>query len=323
MKSSRNPVVMAAVAATIWMLPATPAAALVNPVVHANELGQSATPPARVAPVQPATPVLPADVIDDIDREARRADADDLRRELENLLRQYPPSLGTVLRADPGLIADQNYLATYPELARFVARYPQVARDARFYVGEPTRPLDAQGAAIDMWRNMFEAMSIVTVFAGVCFVVIWLIRAALDHRRWLRMSKVQVEVHQKLFDRLATNDDLMRYIQTPAGQRFLDSSPIALDAPSRAGDVSAPINRILWSVQIGVVLAAAGIGLYWISGRVIAEVGQFLSFVGVMGLTLGVGFVVSAGVAYLISRRLGLVVQGPGTADRPSTEPSR
>lgn len=325
MKSSRKPVMMAAVAATMWMLPATPAAALVNPVVHVNEFAQSATPSPRVTtPAQPASPT-PAPWVAPIQRDplVGEADAGDLRRELESLLRQYPPSLTTVLRADPFLLGDPNYLATYPELARFVQTYPQVARDARYYVGEPGRPLDAQSAAMELWRNMFEALSIISVMVSLVFGMGWLVRTVLDYRRWLRMSKVQVDVHQKLFDRLATNDDLMRYVQTPAGQRFLDSAPIALDAPSKGGEVSAPINRILWSVQIGVVLAAAGVGLLWISGRVAAEVSQFLSFVGVMGLTLGIGFVVSAGVAFLISRRLGLIAPGGQTAERPAVEPLR
>ena len=320
MRYGRNPVMVAALAMVMWTAPAVPAAALINPVVHVNEFAQSATPPAR-----PAVPVPPQQVVAPVGAEHARAtaDADDLRRELENLLRQYPPSLQTVLRADPGLIADQGYLSTYPELARFVAQYPQIARDARFYLGEPGRPLDAQSAAIDMWRGTFENMTVMSVFLVVCFALGWLVRTTLDYRRWLRASKVQVDVHQKLFDRLATNDDLMRYIQTPAGQRFLDSAPISVDAaPRAAGAVSAPISRILWSVQIGVVLAAGGLGLQWVSSRVVAEVGQFLSFVGVMALTLGVGFVASAGVAYFISRRLGLIANPASASDRAPAEHS-
>lgn len=317
---------VAAAVVMVGMVPVVPAAAMVNPVVHANEFAQSATPAPRVSPAPGTTaaPGSPAPIAQRVERitEVPGVDASDLRREFESLLRQYPPSLTTVLRADPGLLGDPNYLATYPEVARFVAEHPQVTRDARYYVGESVRPLDAQATAVDLWRQMFENLSVMTVFLIVCFALAWLVRTVLDYRRWLRMSRVQVEVHQKLFDRLATNDDLMRYIQTPAGQRFLDSAPIALDSPSRAGEVSAPINRILWSVQVGVVLAAAGIGLQMVSGRVVAEASQFLSFVGVMGLSLGIGFIASAGVAYVISKRLGLTTSGPDTT-RPATEPLR
>ena len=319
MDFGRNTWVVAALAGVVWTAPAVPAAALVRPVVHAREFAQSVTPPARQA--APAPQDVQAVDPGSMDDAIPAADADDLRRQLEQLLRQYPPSLQTVLRADPALIADQAYLSTYPELARFVARHPQVARDARFYLGDPREPQDAQAAAIDMWRNTFESMTVMTVFVVVCLALGWLVRTTLDYRRWLRASKVQVEVHQKLFDRLSSNDDLMRYIQTPAGQRFLDSAPISVDAgPRAAGVVSAPVSRILWSVQIGVVLAAGGVGLQWVSTRVPTEVGQFLSFVGVMALMLGVGFVASAGVAYVISRRLGLLAGSPAVTDRGAAE---
>ena len=55
-------------------------------------------------------------------------------------------------------------------------------------------------------------------------------------------------------DRFTANEDLLAYMQTPAAQRFLESAPLSLEAPSRP--VGAPLSRILWSVQVGVVLGA-------------------------------------------------------------------
>ena len=60
-------------------------------------------------------------------------------------------------------------------------------------------------------------------------------------------------------------------------------------------------------MHVGVVLAAGALGLLYVSGRVIAEVSQPLFAVGVLALTIGVGFVVSAGASFLLSRRLGLL----------------
>jgi hypothetical protein len=85
--------------------------------------------------------------------------------------------------------------------------------------------------------------------------------------------------------------------------------------------VSAPVNRILWSVQIGLVLIPLGMGLQWTSGRVVDEVAQLLWFVGVLAVTVGIGFVVSAGVAFYISKRLGLIRETPADADTPRTAP--
>jgi len=142
-------------------------------------------------------------------------------------------------------------------------------------------------------------------------VVIWIIRTFVDSRRWNRLARVQAEAHTKLLDRFTSNEDLLAYIQSPAGAKFLEAAPISLDAGPRS--VAAPMGRILWSVQGGVVLIAAGIGLAMIrvpSG----QDGTPLQALSILAIALGVGFLVSAVVSYFISWRLGLIE--PRAADR-------
>ena len=137
----------------------------------------------------------------------------------------------------------------------------------------------------------------------------WLIRTLVDYRRWNRLTTTQTEFHTKLMDRFTANNDLLAYIQSPAGARFLQSTPIALDAAPRS--MGAPLGRILWSVQGGVVLVAAGIGLWIVSGRVGGDASQPLQALGVIGIALGIGFAVSAIISFIISRRLGLIEARP------------
>lgn len=279
-------------------------------------------PPPRVyaqdAPpsAQPAATAAVAPVQDD------GTAAHEVRARVEEVLRRYPPALRQVLRHDPQLLTDQSYLAAYPALGDLIRRYPQIARDPRYYFGSPAsdEPRDARSEAIGVWRGMMESLSIVVTLALVITGLAWLVRTVLDHRRWLRATRVHVDVQQKLLDRFPSGEDLATFLQTPAGQRMLDASPAMPDTGSRS--VTAPINRILWSVQIGVVLIPFGLGLQWVAGRVAEEIAQFLWFSGVMAVTVGIGFVCSAGVAYVLSRRLGLI----GTVDvagRPvPTEPA-
>jgi hypothetical protein len=145
--------------------------------------------------------------------------------------------------------------------------------------------------------------SVVLVMIGM---LTWIIRTVIDHRRWLRVSKVQTEVHSKLLDRFTSNQDLLAYVQTPAGRRFLESAPISIDPASRM--TGSPVTRILFSVQAGIVLAAVGLGLYTVSRSLAAQdVAEPLIVVAVLAGALGVGFVLSAFVAYLLSQRLGLL----------------
>lgn len=274
-------------------------------------------PPAAAGPVPAQPPSLPAATLAAVDD---RVDANDLRRDFDEVLRRYPPTLRDVLRVDPTLLTDAAYLASYPALDALVRQHPQIARNPRYFVGNAqAEPADARTQAIGLWRHALESISLLLTFTLVAGALAWLVRTALDHRRWLRASRVQLDVHQKLFDRLATTEDLLTYIQTPAGQRVLQASPV-LSEPGPAA-VTAPLNRILWSVQIGVVLIAVGIGLQWVGRRVVDEVAQFLGFAGVMGMTIGVGFVLSAGLAYVISRRLGLIAESGDPRRRSHTEP--
>jgi hypothetical protein len=57
----------------------------------------------------------------------------------------------------------------------------------------------------------------------------------------------------------------------------------------------APVARILWSVQIGVVVVAAGIG-FWIARTTVTDADLISVFqvMGSLAMSVGVGFVVSA-----------------------------
>jgi heme/copper-type cytochrome/quinol oxidase subunit 3 len=71
--------------------------------------------------------------------------------------------------------------------------------------------------------------------------------------------------------------------------------------------VGAPLNRILWAVQAGVVLAAAGAGLWLAKSNVVEEAAQVLQVLSLLAMALGVGFVVSALLSYALSRQFGLM----------------
>src|SRR4029453_3316852 len=138
---------------------------------------------------------------------------------------------------------------------------------------------------------------------------LWLIKTLVDQRRWARLSKIQTDVHTKILDRFSSNEDLLAYIQTPAGRKFLESAPINVDAP-RA--MSAPLGRILWSAQAGAVLTVLGLGIALVSRSTLHEVAGPLGAPGAVIIPLGIGFLVSAFLAYTLTRRFKLM---PGQTD--------
>ena len=237
--------------------------------------------------------------------------ADETRRDLEELLKQYPPTLPRILRLDPSLLTNPDYLKPYPALGGFLAQHPEVAHNPGYFFadyesnyGDPRNRLTAQERAVDMWRNAIEGFMIGVVMLGIGSGVIWLIKTLIEHRRWSRLSKIQTDVHNKLLDRFTANEDLLAYIQTPAGRRFLESAPIPLESPRAIG---APLGRILWSAQAGAVLTVLGAGVTVVSQNSLEEVAAPLGAFGVVIIALGFGFLVSAFLAYVLTRRFGLM----------------
>ncbi|MEW5982017.1 MAG: hypothetical protein AB1806_06565 [Acidobacteriota bacterium] len=280
--------------------------ALVVAVIR-SEAAQPAGPAAASAPGQtaaaPAGPLSAPSVAD--------ADAEQVRAEFYALLQKYPPALGRVLKLDPSLMANEAYLAPYPGVAAFLTQHPGIARNPSYFLERVnigagySFVMDERAQRRREMVNLMGGFVAFSVFLVVTGVVIWLIRTIIETRRWNRVSKTQSDVHTKLLERFTSNEDLLAYIQTPVGRRFLESgpAPVAGDAPP----LGAPYSRILWSMQAGVVLAVAALGLLFLSWRLEEEVGAFFLVIGAVTLALGVGFLASSVAAFGVSRRLGLL----------------
>jgi len=286
-------------------------AAVLSAPVQISAQAPGAAREARPAPTtqaaQPA-PVAPPAVA----YEGDRRNADETRDRLRQVIEQYSPSLFEVFRHDPSLLRNDQYLASYPGLAAFLQQHPEVGHNPGYFVGEPqwSRNRDPRTATIDAWKDTIEHFTVIGAFGLAAFVLTWLIRTFIDYRRWLRLTRIQTDAHTKLLDRLTSNEDLMAYIQSPSGRRFLESAPIALDGGG-SKPVSAPVSRILMSLQAGVVLAAGGFGFIFASGRAVEDVGPGLFTIGVLAIAFGAGFFASAILAYGLSERLGLLAPPP------------
>jgi hypothetical protein len=245
--------------------------------------------------------------------------AENIKQSFQEVLQRYPRSVPRILRLDPRLMNDANYMANYPAIQQFIAQFPDVARNPDYYLSEyaynyiadPYMNRTAQDRAIDMMRNWVEMFMVLLIAVTVSIAVLWLLKSLIDHRRWLRISKIQTEVHTKLLDRFGTSEELLSYMKTPAGARFLESAPISLDAGASKHSASAPVSRILWSVQAGIVIFLGGaaflVARTWFEGQELEEVRTMLAMIGTFATFIGIGFIVSAGAAWVLSRRLGLM----------------
>jgi hypothetical protein len=295
------------------------------------ESSRQAPAPAAQAPrrlPQPATPAAPAAAAPRVDapggtvvlpsrEDAESADA--VRGQLEKLLDRYSPNLGRIFALDPLLLQNPNYLEAYPDLVTFLNLHPEIVRNSSFYFSQFRQNFypDREPAAIRMWNNVFQAFFILLGLSVVIGSIVWLIKTLVDYRRWYRLSKVQTETHNKLLDRFAANDELMAYMNTAAGRRFLESAPITLDA---SASITSPLKRILWAVEIGIVLACAAGGILLARSAVPDELRQPFTVAGTFVVSVGVGFILAALASFVISNRMGVLnPAGQGTSRTDAT----
>lgn len=254
-------------------------------------------------------------------------DARQVREQFETLLMKYPPEVGRILKMDPTMLTNEVYLRQYPGIQQFLTAHPEIARNPSFYLefvrltSDFTRPVDPRSRAIDMWSRTIESVSVFAVVVFVASMIAWLVKTFLNHRRWLRMARVQTDAHNKLLDRFAGTNELLTYVQTPAGRRFLEAAPIPVDAPVER-PLAGSMSRVIWSVQAGIILVVGGFGFQYVSGGMLPEVADGMWTIGVLSVALGLGFILAGAFSYVMARRFGLLeppaLPSRGQGDSPA-----
>jgi len=299
---------------------ATFAAAQTRPAPAAQ-----AAPPARTAAAaQPPTAATP------LPSEKALAAT---QRELIRLLR-LSPTLTTVVAHDPTLLSNQDYVSrNNPELAQFLAAHPEIARNPEFYLFTHARPEDGgpdEALQRAVWpeyvqsnreRTVDVVGPITAAVAFACFLgaIIWLVRVFLENRRWSRIFKLQSEVHGRLIDKFSSSQELALYMGTEAGRRFLEAAPIPVGFEPEQRVPNA-VARVLTPLQIGIVLSLLGLGFYLLRNTS-HEAHLPMLILGPVALMPGLGFIISAGVTWVLAARLGLMPDNPAAPESPSNAP--
>jgi hypothetical protein len=144
--------------------------------------------------------------------------------------------------------------------------------------------------------ELIPIVGILSVFGSTSFLA-WVIVDALRRKQQLR---VMSEFHNKLLDRINNGKELAEFMDSPGGTKFIDS--ISTERVH-------PAQRVLRAVQVGIVLCAAGIGcrvVGWQSTLVQREASEGFVVLGILLLSVGIGYLVSAAASFGLGRSLGV-----------------
>jgi len=258
---------------------------------------------------------------------------DDLAVKRDQLLAllRMSPTLTQVLTTDPTLLADDAYInRVNPELARFLAQHPEITRNPDFYLfaefpeqrGRHTEPLRRRGNnnnqmnLLELKRQYMMDIMQALIFAAAIGSLMWLIRILLENRRWSRVFRLQSDIHGKLIERFATADNLMQYMGTESGRRFLEAAPIPMGMERQR--MSGGLGRVIASLQIGLVLSLLGLGLVLLR-RSLTEFAAPLLVAGVVIMMPGIALLLSAAITWRVSSRLGLLSESQNDAQQDRT----
>lgn len=243
-----------------------------------------------------------------------------LQDQLLQLVR-VSPTLAEVVTRDPSLLSNKEYVTrNNPELAHFLEEHPEIAQNPDFYLfnnlhggnEQPSETLerklwpqlaDSQGSGVEM--EVVRSGVPFLVLVCILSALLWLIHVFLENRRWGRIFQLQSDVHSKLIERFGTSAEVLTYMGTEAGKRFLEATPIAVGF-DRNQPVPSPVARVLTPLQIGIVMTLLGSGLILLRHSISEGATPLLIF-GTIVLMPGLGFILSAGITWVLARRLGLL----------------
>jgi hypothetical protein len=146
-----------------------------------------------------------------------------------------------------------------------------------------------------------EIIIVPALFIMVGFII-WVVVNGWQRRLRLKLT---TEFNSKLLDRIGSVKDFNEFLQTEGGAKLMDSLTVERGA-------TRPQDSILRASQIGIVLVTPGFGLLvldWYFSVRYAGAGdtEVLTVIGVIAVSLGLGFLISAGVSYRLAGMLGVL----------------
>jgi hypothetical protein len=134
-----------------------------------------------------------------------------------------------------------------------------------------------------------------------------IIRMFLESSKSKREAEAQLQLHTRLLDRFGSPAELLEYLRSDAGKQFL--------APA-AAQKTVPYRRILAATQAGVVLVFVGVGFWLVRGSFGSDGRQLFTFLAATTFAFGLGFLCSAVLAHILSRKWGLLNGNGATAGK-------
>src|SRR5262245_57897523 len=153
---------------------------------------------------------------------------------------------------------------------------------------------------------MHEAVAITIILVSFMTGLYFIVAAGFSGRKAGALIRARADLQTKLLDRLSSGREVIEFSQTEGGKQFIEA--LSMESVEGAPSKGSPTERILASIQKGIILTLLGMGFLLLAWKYHREdPGDVFTVIGVVGLSLGIGFLLSAGVSYRLSKSMGLL----------------
>ncbi len=149
---------------------------------------------------------------------------------------------------------------------------------------------------------MSEVFIPIIIVPTIMLVLGWMVRTISVNRRLRETAKMQTEMQTRLLEKFGTSKEMLEYLESDAGKKFVESATIERGNPH---------GRILAAVQTGVLLILGGMGFLVADNSFGVDGARVGFFLGLMSLLLGTGFLISSFISYRLSKSWGLFGNQP------------
>jgi hypothetical protein len=167
-------------------------------------------------------------------------------------------------------------------------------------IADKIRGVNMPGPAV-----MILGTLIPIAFFAVVALIAWML-----YRRSQGRLRARMEFHQQVLAKFTSGQEFSAFLNTPGSQQLLEGM--------WGGQVNLR-ERLLKHVRLGAIFGVLGLGLL---GLAIVSGDDGYGFLAVLGLGLGIGFLISARVTYRLSEKMGLLRDNSAASEQNSAPAS-
>ena len=151
-------------------------------------------------------------------------------------------------------------------------------------------------------HEIFSGITSLVLGATVIICFTWIVITIVKSLKQRANVQTKTELYSRMIDKFGTAPEFIAFLQSEEGRAFIEEN---------VTQSAWPMNKILFSIQIGVISTLLGIGLLTLCNIFDSNLGGDLYIVlavsGTVAIMIGIGLLISTVISYKLSKAWGIL----------------